>query len=282
MKYKFALITLVILVALAVGSYAFVNSDSIEKATLNTQGQVEINQGNGFIAAQDGMQVKEDDIIRTNDGTAELILYESVFIVVEENSELKVTSLSKKNVELEQGYGSSWTKFANVLGMEGIKMKTPSAVATVRGTTFGTENDSIMVSEGKVEVVINGETFILTDGKKVHNVNGTFVEDDMTKEQLAKASQMLSIHLDAMKEVRNDAIDTQHKKYAFMIDPQLEKNEITMDEAYEMLEVVDQTGKDVDEIMQKSPVKTKPIKRIGALTKEIQEMHKIQRQLNDE
>jgi len=83
MKYKFALITLVILMALAVGAFAFVNADPIDKATLKAQVQVEVDQGNGLISAQNGMDIKEGDIIRTSDGNAQVILYESLFIIVE-------------------------------------------------------------------------------------------------------------------------------------------------------------------------------------------------------
>ena len=161
-------------------------------------------------------------------------------------------------------------------------MKTPGAVATVRGTTFGTENNSLTVSEGKVEVEIEGKTYTLTQGQIVHKVNGTVVQEEMSAEHKAKAAAMLDLHLNSMKEVRQKSIENQYNKYSFMIDPQLKNNDMTMQDAYQQLEIVDQTGKDVDELLEKSPVKTKPIKRIAALTKEIQEMHKFKRALNEE
>ncbi|MFQ5621157.1 MAG: FecR domain-containing protein [Candidatus Nanoarchaeia archaeon] len=117
-------------------------------------GDILVDYGEGFVQAIDGMDLNVNDIIKTKDTVATIVLYESIFIDLAENTELTILDLTKKHPRVYQT-GSTWTKFSGLLGIESFTVETSDTVSTVRGTEFGVDDEGVEVGEGEVEVEID-------------------------------------------------------------------------------------------------------------------------------
>jgi len=129
-------------------------------------GDILIDSGKGFIKALHGMDLSVNDIIRTEDAVATIVLYESVFIELAENTELKILDLTKKHPRVYQK-GSTWTKFSRLLGVEEFTIETADTVSTVRGTEFGVDDEGVEVGEGEVEVEIDNTKLSIKAGERL-------------------------------------------------------------------------------------------------------------------
>ncbi len=149
-----------------------------------TTGEVAIN---GAPAAV-GMQIKKMDEIKTGDKSIAVIQFgQTALITIKSNSKLKadniVTKKDAEQIELSQSEGSSFSKIVKK-GTD-YKINTPTAVASVRGTSFelsttGSKSKIIMLTGNvKVAPVIDGKA----DMDKAVSVNaGQTIES--TKEKM--------------------------------------------------------------------------------------------------
>lgn len=134
-------------------------------ATLDSvAGVVEVNTGNGWQLAEEGMPLTETDAIRTQEGEAIIIIFDSIIVQLGTFTDLSMQSLVQQNTVIKQHAGSTWNKF---LGDEGdaYSIETPTTVATVRSTEFGVdiddEEESVMVAEGEVEFMSGKEQLLV-------------------------------------------------------------------------------------------------------------------------
>lgn len=119
-----------------------------EAAILNEfEGEVFVNQK----PALKNMQLKESDIIKTGkSGEAEIIFYDGAALRLNYNTEVIVSKLDLKNVEVKQNQGETWTKLLKISGISRYNIVTPQTIASVRGTGF-----KISVEKDKTEVGVN-------------------------------------------------------------------------------------------------------------------------------
>jgi hypothetical protein len=136
----------------------FLMTSSTTVAALNIEeGNVQVDVGKGWVAAMDGMELSREDKVKTLDGKAVLVLYESILIEMDENTEISIEQLSKENTKIRQESGSTWNKFAAIAGIQSFEVETPTTVATVRGTDFWVDMNSVGVAEGLVDVKMAGK-----------------------------------------------------------------------------------------------------------------------------
>ncbi len=170
---KKVLAVLLVLVIAAVAFLYFPRGGVIEAvnaavlAVLNS-GVDASRQGGGFQSALDGDVFATGDVVRANDnGRAVLTFFDGSTVSVDPKSHVRVASLTKTGsgalqLELEQTTGRTWASVSKLASPDSkFVMRTPSMVATVRGTTFetivetqpdGSVTTTIKTNEGEVVV----------------------------------------------------------------------------------------------------------------------------------
>jgi hypothetical protein len=131
------------------------------------EGAVEVNQGQGWVAAENEMSLSVNDRVRTLDGRAVVILHESSLVQLDENTEVSITELTENAAKVYQSKGSTWNKFIALMGIQSLEVETPTTVVTVRGTEFWVGMDSVGVVDGEVKVNLNKKLFSLVAGRHI-------------------------------------------------------------------------------------------------------------------
>jgi len=144
------------------------------------------------------VKLKQKDIIKTGDGKATVILYNSVIIMLEPNTVIALEDLTKKNPKVEQIEGKTWNKFIKVAGVEEYTIKSGNSVASVRGTFFGIEENKIMVSEGEVEYAVDEEVFFVTEDEIVEETDQGAIERAAHEEEYSEMQEAMPEAVDEM------------------------------------------------------------------------------------
>jgi len=129
-------------------------------------GDILVDYGDGFVQALDDMDLNVNDVVKTNDAVATIVLYESIFIELEEYTELKILDLTKKHPRVYQK-GSTWNKFSSLAGFGTFIVETSDTVSTVRGTEFGVDEEGVEVGEGEVEVEVEDDIHSVKAGERL-------------------------------------------------------------------------------------------------------------------
>ena len=153
-------------------------------------GDVKISGAAGEKAASQGDELKAGDIIITGKkAVADLIFGESGVVRINENSRVTITSIADKsnnNTEMNMDNGKVFLTLAKLKGT-GFKVKTPTAVASVRGTSFTVLSDKkgskLSVVKGTVAVnpvkdgnVIEDKTVAVETGNRTDYIDKKAVE----------------------------------------------------------------------------------------------------------
>ncbi|MBI2387710.1 MAG: FecR domain-containing protein [Elusimicrobia bacterium] len=141
--------------------------------------------GSPDASGEAGMPLEEGDRVVVADGaSAEVALDGGSLITVRENSDFKIEQAAKGDSTFFLSVGSLLAKIQK-LGSQRLRVRTPTAVAAVRGTEFGVEaGDETYVGvfdEGKVEVtgdaggppellIANQETSVKKGAAPVHAI----------------------------------------------------------------------------------------------------------------
>ena len=136
-------------------------------------------EGGAEASAEAGMPLEEgDQVVVSADSSAEVALDGGNLITVRENSEFKIEKTAKADASFFLQVGSLLAKIQK-LGERRLRVRTPTAVAAVRGTEFGVEIDGEnshvgVFDEGKVAVSAGdaGEEEILISNQETSVVKG--------------------------------------------------------------------------------------------------------------
>lgn len=155
-----------------------------------TLGDVKISGTSGEKDAIQGDMLKAGDIIVTGKkSVADLVFGTSGVIRINENSHVTVTSIADKtnnNSELNMDNGKVFLTLSKLKGT-GFKVKTPTAVASVRGTSFTVLSDKkgakLSVAKGTVAVnpvkdgnVVEDKTAAVEAGNRTDYIDKKSVE----------------------------------------------------------------------------------------------------------
>jgi len=164
------------------------------------------------------VKLKKGDIIKTaEDGQATVILYNSVIVMLEPNTIIKLEDLTKKNPKIEQTEGKTWNKFIKVAGVEEYTVKSGNSIASVRGTFFGIEDDKIIVSEGEVEYAVDGEVFFVTENEVVEETDKGVIEravEEKESEEIKEALPEAVEELNYLAELVSEEQESSDKEIA--------------------------------------------------------------------
>ena len=227
------LIPIIVIVCVIGFVWIFFMSDSVKadepKAQLIIEtGTVQVKHaGETWTLAKDGMYLYESDSIRTeNNSIASIILFKSSVIRLDNNSEVTIKELihdaDSKSVTIQQNVGRTWSTVSEASGMEDYNVETPTAVASVRGTSFDyyiLANGTIIISVGDGNVNIT----VFREGEVVHTIEvpetlaaiiepynisdppdtKSYKEDEWIRENLGKDKELY----DDLKEELRDRIE---------------------------------------------------------------------------
>ncbi len=127
-------------------------------------GKVEVQTANGesWERAKPNREVFVGDVIRTRaKSRCEIALVGGGKIRIGENSELELNTANvkpmEKNFQANLKRGNAWVSAKAAFGeKKNVSVRTPTAVAAIRGTTYrtvsGEDESSVLVYEGKVDV----------------------------------------------------------------------------------------------------------------------------------
>ncbi|HME87468.1 MAG TPA: FecR domain-containing protein, partial [Candidatus Nanoarchaeia archaeon] len=214
----------------------------------------------------------ENDKVKTENGRATLVLYDSVLISLNPNTEVIINDLTKQYPKVKQTQGSTWTKFADVVGVKNVDIETPDTVATVRNTEFGVEitetGTVVVVIEGTVDVTGNGKVFSVKEfNQAVVKEGADAVLTGITPEQLAKGIENSEKILVTLKELRNKEVFEQ----TLLIEQAKKRADFTEEDIKQWLEDIDAGKIDDNEVIAKSPVKPPVLYKVKEMNDNIKE-----------
>jgi hypothetical protein len=130
--------------------------------------------GESWTIADDGMYLYESDSIKTGDNSlATIIFFKSSVIRLDSNTEVTIKELihdaDDKGASIQQNAGRTWSTVTAASGMENYNVETPTAVASVRGTSF----DYYILANGTIIIsVANGNVSITVfrEGEVAHTI----------------------------------------------------------------------------------------------------------------
>jgi hypothetical protein len=180
---------LIVLLLVGAGVYLYLrptsNATADNAATVGVLNvAVDAQKGSGdFAPALDGDIVANGDFVRSSkDGRAVLTFFDGSTVSVDSGALVKVLTLNRLasggiELLLEQTLGRSWAAVAKLKPDSRFEIKTPSSIASVRGTAFetgvtqnadGTTSATYKVDDGQILVTANaGGTVTVGAGQQV-------------------------------------------------------------------------------------------------------------------
>jgi hypothetical protein len=256
---------IVVVLAAVLGSayFAFAASSDVPAQLHVEKGSVSVN-GNPVSGV---VLLKQGDVIATADGTASVLLYESVVVHVQPNSQVTIDDLARAHPRVSEQQGTTWSTFSKLAGVVDYSISTEKTVASVRGTMFSFALSKIVTAEGVVDYTWNGQHFTVNEGSAVDNG----VARDATPEELAAAQDNLRSAIAEFQRVRQVQID----KHQSIINTAMKMYGVDNAFVQEKLASADKGAFDIDALLAKAPVKPAWLVKVAAITKEIQHLNQL-------
>lgn len=183
---KLRLIISIIVIVCIIGVAWFVFISDYAKAEkpkaqlIIESGTVQIkHMEESWINAEDGMYLYESDSIKTGDNSyASIIFFQSSIIRLDSNTEVTIKKLlndiEKTSVTIQQDSGRTWNTISRISGIDDYNVETPTAVASVRGTSFNIDVDEEGISVVKVIKGIVNVTYSISGTVYTVQLNDTY------------------------------------------------------------------------------------------------------------
>ncbi|MFH1801312.1 MAG: hypothetical protein ABH804_00550 [archaeon] len=265
-KVLIPIIIFSILLLLLIVAYSSIVSSKTIKAQLNVEKEkVYVNE----LEVSGNVKLREGDMIKTSaEGLATVILYESILVILEPDTEILIDNLAESNSVVFQKKGETWNQLTRLLGIEDYTIKTGNSVASVRGTGFGISENKIIVGEGKVRYTIDGEEFLVLEGKAVEKLLDELTYRDLTESEKQKIIAVRERIIQQLKILRQMEIE-KHKKIVGLVK---KTYKITDEDIQKAFEDADEGRLDLKEMRDKSPLNLKSLEKIIQITELIQKI----------
>ena len=268
MKKLLLIILAIIVLVGAFLAYTLFASATTSAILYIEKGTVEVDSGKGWQAAQDEMSLGLNDKIRTlAESSASIALYEGEIVRLEENTEISIEKLTRESVTINQNSGSTWNKITKISGIEDYNVKTPTTVATVRGTGFGIKianNVNLLVGEGKVGFKKGTEEIDVNANEKAI-ANETLQKLELTQEDMDWINSQKIKDIEILKKLRLREIE----KHSIFVSALKATTKITDEDIKQALNDIDEGKLNEDELAKKSPITIPSIEKIKKLNQQI-------------
>jgi len=186
-------------------------SDEAKAEIGDISGIVEIKQqGESWKSAEDGMLLYESDSIKTgDDSSATIILFKSSIVRLDSNTEVTLKEIQEgeeTSVALTQDAGRTWSTIEKISGIDNYEIQTPTATASVRGTSFdvNVDKDGITIvsvikgivnvtntEEGTVFSIQLSQNYSITVDNVGPGEPQTFTADEWISDNLMKDTEFI-------------------------------------------------------------------------------------------
>ena len=239
------------------------------------EGTVQVDSGNGWQPAVDGMELSINDKVQTLEGKATIALYEGELIRLGPNTQISIKELSQQKITISQEAGSTWSRLTKLGGVAEYNVETPTTVATVRGTGFGIiisgQKNDLLVGEGTVTFGAKGEEGgQITEGWK-GTIASRLVKAQLTNEEKNWVNGHRANDIETLKKIRRKIIN----KHKFVLGIIKKTAKLTDEDIERGLKSLDAGEGDIDEMAKKAPMKIPDLDRIVQITKQIRKMQGI-------
>ena len=170
MRKIFLLIIPIIIIVCIIGFMWFTQTTDVVNAQLIVEsGTVQIKHAGGsWVSAQNSMLLYQSDSVKTGDNTsASIVLFKSSIIRLDSNTEVTIQEILQQagetSVKIKQDIGRTWNTVSKMSGIDNYEVQTPTAVASVRGTSLdvnvhanGTTIISVIKGIVNVSITENG------------------------------------------------------------------------------------------------------------------------------
>ena len=259
----FFIILLSILIILFIAYQSLTGSPTTQAQLFYEEGSVLLNNK----AIQETTQLNQGDTITTGaDGLATIILYESITISLNPNTKITIKELIKKHPKLTQKGGETWNTFTNIAGVESYSISAGNSLATVRGTAFSLTEEKIITTEGEVEYQRDQEKFTVRKGEVVERIVQKSKKRQITEVERIIVQKQEERTIKQLRALREREIE----KNVLLKKVVTSQLDMTDEQFYEHLREVDNSGQDIDTLLEKSLVKSESLEKIARITKEIQ------------
>jgi hypothetical protein len=215
--------------------------------------------------------LEEDDIIETKeDSYATVILFESIIINLDPNTKITLTDLMKEHPVVDQEFGSTWSKFTGLLGVESYTIKSDTTFASVRGTSFqfliDENGEKVFTEEGRVDVRMRDKNFILTANQVAEDITGEAIKREATDEERGILSEKDVRLVKSLTDLRDEEL----QKHPVLVESIKMKYNADEEDFKRTMDEIDQGMYSVDALVERAPVKTEGVLKVAELTKQIQ------------
>jgi len=211
MKKNLRIIALIVIIACVIAAvFLAYNTDIIgsdeakAQLTFDSESTVQVKHTGGeWTDAENEMDLYESDSVKTGeDSSAQILLFKGSIIRLDSNTEVTLKEIiegEETSVTIQQDTGRTWSTIQKISGIDDYEVQTPTAVASVRGTSFDVNitedgitivsviNGSVNVSktaEGTVYTVL--ENYSVTVDDDGVGDSQTFVRDEWINNNLLK------------------------------------------------------------------------------------------------
>ena len=230
-----------------------------------------VDKGNGYENAIDEMPLKESWKIKTGENSqASIVFYESDVAMLEPNTEIVISELKEDSIKTETKSGEAMHTVAKITGTRSYEARTPSAVATVRGTMFTlseVDKDALLY-EGTLDLESVNENVLLNPNQKSlfsEMKASDFTPEDKEKFKNKKQRLILKYKKMRLREMNKKPFTVKMVKKMFHADD---------DKITNWLNEADQGKRDLDKAESMIPFKTKSISKVKKMTEKIIALNK--------
>lgn len=282
-------VPLVLIVALA----AFVlwpTVEAVKPSVLESyEGDVRILRDGQYVKPSAGMKLGLNDKIETQAGNAVVKLYDKAEVVLRSNTKVRIRSLKKDDLKIEQIIGNTWNKFTKTMQTDSYQVETPNTVASVRGTeykvtVFENGSESVSVAEGEVNVKTDKDETLLQKHEKANIGKEKRIEKSKVSEK--ELNDLLEVKKARVNRLKQDRLDIVNRNTVLLKIAEtthgFSKQEIL--QYFEKMDSGEVNGDEVlDKAISKAPVKKAELRKIKDINKVIRneksEINEIQSQL---
>lgn len=138
-------------------------------------GTAEKQEGNSWQAITTGTTLSSQDTIKTlTQSEATVAFSNGSELRLDENTRVTLNEVNTSHISIFQHLGRTWSRVEGLLGKSQYEVETPTAVATVRGTTFSTDvalNEDTTVDTGENTVQVDAIEKVANERKSLHSLS---------------------------------------------------------------------------------------------------------------